>query len=414
MTGETPIPQELLERTTGEDINSSVSLSDICYSASLRRGHHKYRLAIVADSKQDLAEKLAAFLAGETRLGMSCNDVVTPEKETKLAFIFSGMGPQWWAMGRQLLEEEPVFRQTIQECDRLLRQYADWSLWEELTASQETSRINQTQIAQCAIFGVQVALAALWRSWGITPQGIVGHSVGEVAAAHVAGILSLEDAIRVVFHRSRLQAIAAGKGKMLAVGLSLKEAEQALIGYETCVSVAAVNSPSAVTLAGASTPLEEIAKSLELKQIFCRFLQVEVAYHSPLMEPFKADLAESLLEIKPQTAKIPLFSTVTGRQVEGSELDGTYWGKNMRNPVLFATAIAQLIQAGYKHYLEISSHPVLANSISECLAKAGSELPTPTLRYGVGFPIHWGLPRSSWIFYVPKTLVLHPLGGQKR
>lgn len=391
---------------TDEDFNPSVSISDICYSASLRRGHHKYRLAIVADSKQDIAEKLAAFLAGETRVGMSCNYVMPPDKKSKLAFIFSGMGGQWWAMGRQMLEKEPVFRLVIEQCDRLLREYTDWSLWEELTRSEETSRIDQTQIAQCSMFSLQVALAALWRSWGITPQAIVGHSVGEVAAACIAGVLSLEDAILVVFHRSRLQAIAAGTGKMLVVQLSFEEAEQALMGYETCISVAAVNSPSAVTLAGNSTALEEIARSLEGKQIFCRFLQVEVPYHSPSMEPLKAELVQSLLEIKPQTAKIPLFSTVTGQQVEGSELDSTYWGNNMREPVLFATAIAQLIQADYNHYLEISPHPVLANSIAECLAKAGSQgMIIPSLRrkkpdylmmlgslgklYTLGYPVDW-------------------------
>ncbi|MBP5976712.1 SDR family NAD(P)-dependent oxidoreductase [Brasilonema sp. CT11] len=390
-----------------ENSSTGTSLADICYTASLRRSHHDHRLALVANSFEELVENLEAFLAGENRPGMSSGHLV-PDFELKLAFVFSGMGPQWWAMGRQLLESEPIFREVIEQCDELLQQYADWSLLEELRASEETSRINSTQIAQCSIFAVQVALAALWRSWGITPQAIVGHSVGEVAAAHIAGALSLSDAVQIIFHRSRVQATAAGKGKMLAVGLSQQEAERVLtgLGYESCVSIAAVNSPSAVTLAGDSTALSEIVTFLEQKQIFCRFLQVEVPYHSPFMEPLKADIAQSLQKVKPKKATIPLFSTVTSKLVEGSELDGTYWGLNMREPVLFAAAISELIQVGYNTFVEISAHPVLTNSISECLAFAESsgtvlqtlrrfepERSTMLLSFGklytLGYPVEW-------------------------
>lgn len=354
------------------ECNSSISLKDICSTASLRRGHHDHCLTLVADSKAGLLENLKAFLDKETRLGMSSGRLV-PGKSSQLAFVFSGMGPQWWAMGRELLESEPVFKETIQRCDTLLCQYTNWSLWEELTASEEQSRINETQIAQPAIFAVQVALNSLWRSWGIEPNVIIGHSVGEVAAAHVAGALSLEDAIQVIFHRSRVQAKAAGKGKMLAVGLSSEEVASYLEGYAEKVSIAAVNSPSSVTLAGDSKALEEIAQSLEKKEIFSRFLRVEVPYHSPLMEPLKPELSLSLQAIKPQTANIPLFSTVTGERVEGPELNGCYWANNMRNSVLFATAIERLIEEGYELFLELSAHPVLATSISECLAKAGKK-----------------------------------------
>lgn len=302
------------------------SLSDICYTASLRRGHHNHRLALVADSKEELAEHLEAFLAGEPRRCMSFGRCQA--HSPKLAFVFSGMGPQWWAMGRQLLEEEPVFRDVIEKCDRILRQYASWSLWEELTASEETSRINETQIAQPALFSVQVALAALWHSWGIHPDVIVGHSVGEVAASHVAGVLSLEDAVQVIFHRSRLQQRAAGQGRMLAVvGLSLEETESLLADYGERVCIAAINSPNSVTLGGDTDTLEDIAQSLQQKQIFCRFPQLDVPYHTPKMDALKAELVESLQGINPQRAIAPLFSTVTGQAVNGTEFNGSYWAK---------------------------------------------------------------------------------------
>lgn len=397
--------QKTREFLSQAESDPNVSLKDICYSASLRRGHHDHRLTLVADSKAALLENLTAFSDKETRLGMSSGRLV-PGKSSQLVFVFSGMGPQWWAMGRELLNSEPVFRKTIQQCDALLQKYTNWSLLEELTASEEQSRINETQIAQPAIFAVQVALNALWRSWGIVPDVIIGHSVGEVAAAHIAGVLNLEDAIQVIFHRSRVQAKAAGKGKMLAVGLSSEEVASYLKGYEEKVSIAAINSPSSVTLAGDSKALEEISQSLQQKEIFSRFLRVEVPYHSPLTEPLKPELSSSLQAIKPQTATIPLFSTVTGQKVEGPELNGDYWANNMRNPVLFATAIARLIEAGYELFLELSAHPVLASSISECLAKAekkGTVLPSLRRKelerammlgsfgklYTLGYPVDW-------------------------
>jgi acyl transferase domain-containing protein/aryl carrier-like protein len=355
-----------------DDKNREVSLSDICYSASLRRGHHNYRLALVGHSKQELAENLEAFIAEETRLGMSSGHI-TPDQSPKLAFVFSGMGQQWWAMGRQLLEKEPVFRERIVQCDALLRQYAEWSLLEELMADEEQSRINDTQIAQPAIFAVQVALAALWYQWGIVPDAIVGHSVGEVAAAQVAGVLSLEDAVQVIFHRSRLQAQTAGQGKMLAVGLSVDEANPLIAEYQAQVSIGAINSHSAVTLSGETKILENIATSLEQKQIFCRFLRVDVPYHSPLMESLQAELIASLQSIKPQKARIPLFSTVTGKHVDGSDMRADYWAQNIREPVLFSAAINGLIQADHHLFLEIGAHPVLSTYISDCFANAGRE-----------------------------------------
>ena len=358
----------LADEASGAD----VSLSDLCYTASLRRGHHDHRLTLVAHSKEELVEHLDAFLAGETRLSMSSGRR-SPGQSHKLAFVFSGMGPQWWAMGRQLLQEEPVFREVIKHCEALLRQHVDWSLWDELTADEEHSRINETRIAQPAIFSLQAALAALWRSWGIEPDAIVGHSVGEVAAAYVAGVLSLEDAIQVIFHRSRLQQRTAGQGAMLAITLPLEEAERVLVGYEERVSIAAINSPGDITLSGDADALHEIAHSLAQQQLFCRFLQVEVPYHSPKMEPLKAELLESLQGLHPQPATIPLFSTVTGQAVAGPELDGAYWCQNIRNPVRFGAAIDALMQTAHNLFLEISPHPVLASSISKCLAEGTQE-----------------------------------------
>jgi len=388
-------------------VHDTIPLSDIGYSASLRRGHHNHRLAVVAHSKAEMIENLAAFLNDETRLGLSSDQIITEESSPKLVFVFSGMGQQWWAMGRQLLETEAVFRETIEHCDALFHQHSQWSLLAALTADEAHSRINETQIAQPAILSLQVALAALWRSWGIVPDAIVGHSVGEVAAAQVAGVLSLEQAIQVVYHRSRLQAQTTGQGKMLAVGLSSEAVAPFLIGHEDHVSIGAINSPSGITLSGQAASLENIAHTLEQQEIFCRFLRVDVPYHSPLMAPLQAELINALQPLTPQPAKIPLYSTVTGHIIDGSAIDAHYWAQNIREPVRFAATIQDMIQADYHCFLEIGAHPVLSTYLSEILNHAGRETGRvlPSLRrkepeqktllssfgklYTVGYPVDW-------------------------
>jgi acyl transferase domain-containing protein/aryl carrier-like protein len=354
---------------------SGASLSDLCYSASLRRSHHDYRLALVGRSHEELDGSLEAFLAGATRQGLSSGHLVSGRRP-RIVFVFSGMGPQWWAMGRQLLEQEPVFREAVERCDASLRRHANWTLLEELLADESHSRMGEAEIAQPANFALQVALAALWRSWGIEPDAIIGHSAGEVAAIHVAGVLNLDEAVRVIFHRSRLQQRATGKGKMAAVSLSLAEAERAIEGSEDRVSIAAINSPMSVTLSGDADAIEEIVRSLELRQVFCRILQVEVPYHSRHMEPFKDELSQSLRGLELRPASIPLYSTVSGQRIgiaDGQELDAEYWWRNVRNPVRFAEAMDRLIQDGHNVFVELSPHPVLAGSISQCLMQSGQK-----------------------------------------
>ncbi len=360
--------------------NAQVSLHDICYSASLRRSHHDYRLALVGSSRQQMIDKLDAFLAGEAQAGLSTGRKMVGDTP-RLAFVFTGMGPQWWAMGRQLLAEEPVFRSVMETCDRLLSRYTSWSLLAELTADEHTSRMNETQIAQPANFALQVALAALWRSWGIVPDAIVGHSAGEIAAAYVAGALSLEDAVCVIYYRSSLQHRTTGMGKMVAVGISKEEAENAIAGHEDLVSIAGINSPGAVTLAGDETALEKVLQPLRERDVFCKYLRVEVPYHSHYMEPLREELLMALKDLQPQTATIPLYSTVTGEAVDGSELNAGYWWHNVRDSVLFGKAADALILDECSVFIEIGPHPVLASSISECLLQRQEQgVVLPSLR----------------------------------
>ncbi|MDQ4103460.1 MAG: type I polyketide synthase, partial [Actinomycetota bacterium] len=347
-------------------VQEGAPLHDLCYTASSRREHHPHRLVLVGRTRAEFCDSLEAFLAGERRPGLSVSERPAGQAP-KPVFVFSGNGPQWWAMGRELLAQEPAFRQTIETCDTLLRHHTSWSLLEELQADEASTRITRTDIAQPALCALQLGLVSLWRSWGVKPGAVVGHSVGEVAAAHVAGSLSLEAAIQVIFHRSRTQQRTAGTGGMAAVGLPAAAAREAVVTYGDKVCIASVNSPSSVTLSGDSHALEQLLNSLEKQTVFCRRLPLDYAFHSQYMEPIRKDLLESLNGLKARPAGVRFFSTVAGGELTGPELTAAYWWDNIRQPVEFCSAIQALIRHGYRTFLEIGPHPVLGNYIAECL-----------------------------------------------
>jgi acyl transferase domain-containing protein/NAD(P)-dependent dehydrogenase (short-subunit alcohol dehydrogenase family)/acyl carrier protein len=338
-------------------------------TAALERSHFDHRLAVQGSSPAELAQRLTAFVAEGAADGV----VVGRSRTGRLAFVFSGMGPQWWAMGQTLLETEPVFCAAAEECDRIFTRIAGWSILTEMRRSEAESRMSETRIAQPANFVLQVALAALLGDLGVMPEAVVGHSVGEVAAAYVSGALDLEDAIRVVYHRSRLQQTTAGSGTMLAVGLGAADVASRLVGHTDLVSLAAVNSSRSVTLAGDAAALGAIAEALEDEGVFHRFLHVEVPYHSPLMEPLRAELLASLAGLRPSRPTLPLYSTVTGALWDQSALhDAGYWFRNLRDPVLFAAALDALISDGHGLFAEIGPHPVLSSAIRDGLTARGA------------------------------------------
>lgn len=358
-------------RTWLED--ESLDLAEVTYSAGERKEQHDQRAVVFGKDAKELRDRLRAFAKNTS--GADVEGVVegaTVDEPAPIVFVFTGQGAQWWAMGQELLETEPVFRKTIEKIDKQIRKLGDWSLLEEMTRSEEDSKINRTYIAQPAIFALQVALAELWKSWGVEPAKVVGHSVGEVAAAYVAGAYTLEDAVKVIFHRSRLQENTGGdgnKGRMYAVGLSESEGKATIKGLEDKIQVAVVNSPTMITLAGDKLPLEELAAKLESEGKFVRLLRINYAFHTHQMEPIKDELLEALKDIKPRETKIPYISTVTGGMLRGEELDGMYWWRNVRESVLFAPAMTNLIRGGERLFIELGPHPALQGPIGDCLAE---------------------------------------------
>ena len=285
----------------------------------------------------------------------------------KTLFLFPGQGCQWPAMGRELLEE-PVFRERIFQCGRLFEKELGWSLIEVLQANPESSRLHDSCVAQPAIFAIQVALSAQFAHWGIVPDGVIGHSVGEVAAAHVAGSLDLEAAAHVIACQNRIMQQIAGVGEMLFVAAPRDVLDPVLAAREGEVSLAAINSDKGHVLS-ALGGLEEVAAQLIAQGIFCKMLQIDIAFHSPLIDAHQPYLRDLLGEIEVRPPSVPVYSTLRGHLAEAGDFDGPYWCRHMREPVRFAQALGAAIEDGFRLCAEIGPHPVLSQSIDEIYRK---------------------------------------------
>jgi acyl transferase domain-containing protein/NAD(P)-dependent dehydrogenase (short-subunit alcohol dehydrogenase family)/acyl carrier protein len=347
------------------DCHPDITLPDLGYTLARRRAHLSHRHTLIAEDIADVRDQLRAVgNGGEITTGR------TAATAPKVAFVCTGMGPQWWKMCRGLLDVFPVFTESILRTSRELSKYADWSLSEELRRDESRSRMGDTEFAQPANFAIQVALAEQLAHFGITPDAVIGHSAGEVAAHHLAGLLSFEQAIEVIHHRSRLQQRTSGQGRMLAIGLDadmlMQTLDEKMIDeFGRRVSIAAINSPSAVTVAGDGDVLEDIARQLDEAQIFNRYLAVKVPYHTHYMDAIKDELYGALSGLSSNSADLPLYSTVTGELLTHYDAGAAYWWQNTRATVLFEPALRRMLDDGYTHFIELGPHPVLAASIME-------------------------------------------------
>jgi acyl transferase domain-containing protein/NADPH:quinone reductase-like Zn-dependent oxidoreductase/NAD(P)-dependent dehydrogenase (short-subunit alcohol dehydrogenase family)/SAM-dependent methyltransferase/acyl carrier protein len=350
-------------------------LPDLTYTLGARRNHHQYRLTMVARSPAEAIRELNGHALGEAAPKVRTAFTARRERSTQVAFVMSGQGPQWGGMGRELIGHEPVFRQTIEACDAAMSR-CGFSLLDELSRPEGASQMHRTEIAQPSIFAMQVALAELWKSWGLRPAAVIGHSVGEVAAACVAGILRLEEAARLIVLRARfMDACARGEGTMLAVGLAEEEARAFIAPYRAAVTIAAFNGPRSLTLSGPRLSLEALAAELEGRNVFARFVRVDHPFHHPLMQPASEALEAALLGLAPREGDLPFFSTVTGRRHSGGECGAAHWGRGIRQPVMFSSAVNALADSGVDVWLEINVHPALGVSIQECLSARGDKNP---------------------------------------
>ncbi|HVY14526.1 MAG TPA: SDR family NAD(P)-dependent oxidoreductase, partial [Rhodopila sp.] len=397
-------------------------LDDIGFSAARRRSALPHRLVAVGADAPQLAARLRDWAEQGSAPLVAASPVAAEAPAGGVVLVFPGQGSQWLGMGRELMAREPVFRAAIARCDAAVQAEVGWSVRQLLLADTAWDKVG-IELIQPTLFSIQVALAALWASWGVRPSVVVGHSMGEIAASHVAGALSLEDAVAIICRRSALMTRFTGQGTMALVELSADAAAAALHGFEDRASVAVSNGPRSTVLAGEPDALRNIVSRLEEAGVFCRPVAVQVAAHSPQMDLIRDELLDSLQGLRPRAGHTPIYSTTLGRFSDGAEFDARYWVDNLRKPVLFHTALKALMAEGRHIFIEASPHPILLPAIDESGRESGTEVLTlPSLRreepeqatilfalgrlFAHGVPVDWAglypsgrfvdLPRHPW------------------
>jgi len=347
------------------------AIEDLAHTLSQRRTHRAHRLCVVAGSTDEMRTELAAYL-DDNPSGSVQTGVAPPGGAPKIVMIFPGQGSQWLGMGRGLLENEPAFAASIDEVDAAYRQHVDWSLRAVLEGGSGIDWTSRLDVLQPVLVAMEIALAELWGSWGIRPDRVIGQSMGEIAAAHIAGSLGLADVAQLACHRGRVVAKASGLGAMAVVSLPLDQVQgvlEAHFGQSGRIEVAGSNSPSTTILSGDRDAIISVVADLDELGIFARRLEVDFASHCFHMDPLLAPFREGIEGIKPGPTRIPFDSTVDGCERSGDELDVDYWVRNLREPVAFDQGLSGSIEAGAEIFIEVSPHPTLARATGEIAQK---------------------------------------------
>jgi acyl transferase domain-containing protein/acyl-CoA synthetase (AMP-forming)/AMP-acid ligase II/acyl carrier protein len=386
--------------------DSGRALADLCYTAATSRVHWHERLSIIAP---DLA-------TAQTKLRQAQVEANTPgiirskkgERTPKVAFLFAGQGPQYVDMGRQLYETQPLFRRTLQQCDEILRDYMDHRLLTILYGADKArsdALLNEATYAQPALFAIEYALATLWRAWGVEPAAVIGHSMGEYAAACFAGVFSLEEGLRLIAARGRLMQEVAPKGQMVAVLGSEATVRDVLAPYAQGVALAAINTPQSLVISGSKEAIQEATGALQRAGLEIRPLKIHVASHSPLMEPILAEfttVAESVTYHRPQ---LPVISNVTGAPADGELTTPAYWRRHLREPVQFAQGMATIAALGIDTFIEAGPKSTLIGLGQQCFA-AGLTASQPPLWLTSIHPKN-----EEWVQLLESLATLHGRGA---
>ncbi|WP_327270924.1 type I polyketide synthase [Streptomyces sp. NBC_01224] len=361
-----------------EGDGANVPLRDVAHTLALRRSAGRGRLGVVARSTHDAVSALRSFAAGRAHPAVVSGPTsVTVSRQP--VWVFSGQGSQWPGMGRGLLQREPAFAAALAEADPHICAEAGFSVLDVVRTGEPVTECSRVQPV---LFALQIALAATWRAHGVEPAGVIGHSMGEVAAAVVAGALSLKDGARVICRRSALLTRIAGAGAMATVGLDRVAVEAELAANKTqSVSVAVLAAPNSTVVAGDTTQVARLVATWQDRAIPTLTVAVDVASHSPQVDPLLAELRAALCDLTPQRPEIPFYSTVLPDPHEVPAFDAAYWCANLRNPVRFFPAVATAAADRNLVYVEISPHPVVTHAIAESLEDlAGEPVVLPTLR----------------------------------
>jgi acyl transferase domain-containing protein/NAD(P)-dependent dehydrogenase (short-subunit alcohol dehydrogenase family)/acyl carrier protein len=349
--------------------DESHTLDNVCVTAQRHREHHEYRLAAVFPTRGVAVEQLSAFAKGETRPGVVTGRA-RASRGRRVVFVCPGQGSQWLGMGRTLYAENPRFRSALDACDDALQLVTGHSVVAEVHAEEATSRLAAIDVVQPVLFALQVAYAAALDGLGVVPDVIFGQSMGEVAAACIAGALSLDDAACVIGRRSALMKRLSGTGAMAVVEMSYEEAAALVRSMDRLVAVAVSLSERSTVISGDPAAIAAILRDLERREVFARPIKVDVASHSPMMDVLHDDILSALAQVQPRAPTIAMHSTVTARRVGAGELDASYWSRNLRAPVLIAPVVSALLEEDRDIFIELSPHPVLTQVIAQSAARA--------------------------------------------
>ncbi|WP_189308821.1 acyltransferase domain-containing protein, partial [Streptomyces albospinus] len=384
--------------------DSAPGITDIGHTLAAARAELEHRAVVVASDTPgfvDALEGLAADGAGPVAgAAVTCRDGVVAHGVADLGsnpvFVFPGQGSQWEGMATELYGSSAVFRDRVDACADALAPYVDWSLTDVLQGEPGAPSLERLDVVQPVLWAVMVALAALWESHGVKPAAVIGHSQGEIAAATVAGALSLEDAAKVVALRAQALTVLTKKGGMVAVTLPHQEVRERLLTRQTGPEhdravVAAINGPSSTVVSGGTEALDTLIATCEQEGIQARRVSVDYASHSPHVEALHDQILGLLADIQPRSCQVAFHSTLTGRRLDDTAvLDAEYWYRNLRHTVQFGQVVDALIEQGHEVFVECSPHPVLAAGIQDALTEAGRDgIATGSLRRGRGGRQQW-------------------------
>ncbi|TDT97682.1 malonyl CoA-acyl carrier protein transacylase [Streptomyces sp. 846.5] len=373
------------------DADPVPSIADIGFSLAATRTGFEHRAVITGQNPEEVRRGLRALAEGRSVPGLvegrSTAGAAQGGGSAPVVFVFPGQGAQWVGMGRDLLEHFPAFAARMRECADALDPWVDWSLMDVLRGAEGSPAVDHVDVVQQVSWAVMVSLAELWRSFGVVPAAVMGHSQGEIAAACVSGALSLTDGARVVALRRRAISAIAGRGGMVSLPLTLAAVEELLVRWAGRLVVAAVNGPVSVVVAGDADALVELQAWADSEGIRARRVPIDYASHSVHVEALKDELSVLLAGLTPGPGEVPFFSTVDAAFVDTTTLDGAYWYRNLRQPVRFEEAVRALVEQQYDLFVEVSSHPVLTSGIAETVDAADLEAPAiGTLRRADGGP----------------------------
>jgi len=373
----------LISRYHQDLANREFKLGDVCHTANTGRTEFNHRLALVVKSEEDCVKKLHKLQSGDDDVpGVYRNQLGNITRGPKIAFLFTGQGSQYINMGRELYESSPVFQQAIQECNERLNSELEKPLLSILYPDSDTGEeINQTAYTQPVLFAIEYALAKLWQSWGIEPDMVMGHSVGEYVAATLAGVWSLEEGLKLISARGRLMQQLPAGGGMVSVMASEEKVHPLVESFGEKVSIAALNGPESTVISGEKEALESISSKLESEGIKTKALQVSHAFHSALMEPMLGEFEAVAKGINYQTPRIPMVSNLTGQLADSSITTAQYWVDHIRQPVQFYPSMKVLAEQEVEIFLEIGPKPILLGMGRECLM-GSKKTWLPSLRLG--------------------------------